>query len=195
LLPTKARQSMLCPIPRSKARAAVISLIFRGSGLQRWAPQPGIPASATRETTARRARSGSLALELQHAVGLSALFQFTVPSRKFAGREPSGAFRRNRISLKAPGRAQGAQGAHPPLTTRLPVVAANHTGDHVFPRAPQYLQHVGMRGARVVVKELDPPIAFPADFSGGLQNGSLQHLPAPYRLDCAYQAMTAVGIA
>src|SRR5271169_1712875 len=124
-------------------------------------------------------------LELQRAFDLSAAF-------RFAGRKPGGNLRRNRLTLNA---SPPAQGAYPPAMPRLPVIAADHPGDHVFPRAPEDLQHIAMRRARIIVKEFDPPIALAADFSRGLQDGLLQHLPASDRLDCTDKAMAAMGIA
>src|SRR3954453_19171968 len=106
----------------------------------------------------------SLVLKLQHAAGLYADLRFAAQTDRF-GRKPGGALRRNRLSLKASSRAQGAQGAYPPAMPRLPIKAADHPVDHVFPRATQHLEHIGMRRTRVVVKELDPPIALAADFS------------------------------
>src|SRR5204862_7106465 len=99
-----------------------------------------------------------------------------------------------RLSLNGPPRAKHAQGAYPPPRPRLPVIAADHPSYHVFLRAAQHLQHIGMRRARPVVKEFDPPIALAADFSSGLQNELLQYLPASDRLDCADQAMAAMGV-
>src|SRR5271169_2818827 len=123
-------------------------------------------------------------LELQRAFDLSAAF-------RFAGRKPGGDLRRNRLTLNASPRAQGA---YPPAMPRLPVIAVDHPGNHVFPCAPEYLQHIAMRRAGVIVKEFDPPIALAADFSSGLQNGLLQHLAAADRLDCAYEAVAAMGV-
>src|SRR6202030_2251213 len=173
LLPTNARQSMQCPNPRSKAR--------RRS-----------PLSSNADP--RKASGGSLVRGLEDAVGLAAGFRYAAQSNRFAGRKSGGALRRKRLGLEVSPRAEGAQGAYPPPMPRLPIKAADHPVDHASPRAAQHLEHIGMRRARVVVKEFDPPIALAADFSSGLQNGLLQHLPASDRLDCADQAMAAISV-
>jgi hypothetical protein len=71
----------------------------------------------------------------------------------------------------------------------------NHPGDYVFPGALQRLQNIRMRRVRIVVKEFDPPITLSTDLSGRLQDDALEQLPPFHGLDCADQAMPAMGIA
>jgi hypothetical protein len=72
---------------------------------------------------------------------------------------------------------------------------ANYPGDYVLPCPPQHLQDIRMRRTRIVIEELDPPIALAAYLSRGLQNDPVEHLPSFHRLDRADQAMATMRIA
>jgi hypothetical protein len=76
----------------------------------------------------------------------------------------------------------------------LAVVIADHPGDQIFPSPVQYLQHVSMRRARIVVEKFDAPIPLAADLAGGLQDDLLQDLPPSHCLDRSDQAVAAVSI-
>jgi len=52
-----------------------------------------------------------------------------------------------------------------------------------------------MRGARIIVKEFDPPIPLAADLASGLQDDFLQDLASPHGLDGSDQAVASMSIA
>ena len=88
---------------------------------------------------------------------------------------------------------QGANGSQPFAVPRLRLT--NHSRDDVFARTTEHSKDIGMRRARVVVEEFDPPVTLSADFSGRVQNDLLQQLSPVDRFDCADEAMTAMRIA
>src|SRR5262245_35789649 len=72
---------------------------------------------------------------------------------------------------------------------------ANHAGDYVFPSAVKHLQHVRVGRVRIIVEELDPPVALPTHLPGSMQDDALEHLAAVHGLDCPDQAVAALSIA